>query len=152
MDKRLALLMCAVITTALSLPNSASPDTLFKEKLAIAIGKGKQDGNVIHWKDCDGKNSRDYDAPPHWVDSAKNCDLSASKFGLEPYTSPYALQESDKHYFRVSDANAIHKIFPAAQRGERVYFYKTSSSVILRYDNDTVTLTTKWTDPQGSPK
>lgn len=130
-----------VLTIFLLLSLNAKGDTLFKDRVALAIGHGTDDGKVIHWTDCDGGHPRTYKKPPHWVDRGGNCDLRPSDFGLKG---------TPAGGFVVEDEHTTQKYLPGVKQGQNVSFQNTETHVTLSSEGETITLRTRSSSSAGS--
>jgi hypothetical protein len=124
----------------------SSGDTLFKGKTPLAIGHGIKLGKKLHWTDCNGKNPKDLDAPPYWMDAGANCDLSPYSFGLVVSGTDQnkaVWVRDDWTTTTVRDATFSKKLFPAAKSGDSMMVFRGEDSITFKYDGKVQELKTK---------
>src|SRR5712692_1659056 len=90
---------------------TAAADVLYNGQQAIALGKGKEENNIIHWTYCDGKKD-DFKKPPHKFVTGEHCKIGPSAFGIV---------QKDGTYF-VNDTAVFRTFFSGAAKGDKVMF------------------------------
>ncbi len=145
MGKRDFLNTTILISALLATAVVANGDTLFRDKTALAIGHATKTGKSLHWTDCDGKNPKDYDAPPYWADASGNCKLSPDSFGLEPIAPKDSNAHPENGWAQLSihDASFSRKLFPDAKVGDAIMLYKGQDTIKFKYKGMVQELKTK---------
>ena len=123
----IATVIGAIVFLSCSLSTPA--DVLYNGEKAIALGKGKEDKDTIHWTYCDGKKG-DFKKPPHKFVTGEHCKIGPDAFGIG---------QADGNYF-VSDPEIFRKFFSEAARGDKVTFSADQNSVRMKYKGQIVTL------------
>jgi hypothetical protein len=146
MNRACCVAVAVMVCVLLALPTLA--DTLFKGKVALAIGHGTQKGDKLHWTDCDGTNPKEYAVPPYWIDAAANCQISPDSFGLafpKDDNEQDQLPEDVWTKLSIRDATSLKSLFPHAKAGDTVMFYKGKGSIKLKWHKQMQELRTQST-------
>ena len=108
---------------------TAAADVLYKGQKAIALGKGTEENNIIHWTYCDGKKD-DFKKPPHRFVTGEHCKIGPDAFGIV---------QKGNNYF-VNDPAVFRKFFSGAVKGDEVTFSADQDSIRMDYKGQGVTL------------